>query len=101
MSIPETGTETTRGERLGGEGPVRVTARSPQVGRRSGGGPGFLRAGEFLVLVAVALGVLIAAAIADDFGAARAWTLVTVLGAAYIVSRGLAKLGRGRDDEDL
>ena len=44
------------------------------------------------------LAVLIAAAVADDFGAGAAWTLVTVLGAAYILSRGLAKYERPAED---
>ena len=47
------------------------------------------------MLVAFSLAVLIAAAFAGNFGAARAWTLVTVLGAAYILSRGLSRFGRG------
>ena len=45
--------------------------------------------------------ILIAAAISDSLGDVRAWTLVTVVAAAYIVSRGLAKAGSrysGADD---
>jgi hypothetical protein len=83
--------QSTEG-RLGGEGPVRVTARRPTTEGR--GTPDLLRATELIVLVALTLAVLIAAAFAGNFGAARAWTLVTVLGAAYILSRGLARLGR-------
>jgi hypothetical protein len=93
-------TQTGGESRLGGDGPVRVTARSPASGRRAGG-PGFVRSSEFLVLVLLTLALLIASAVADNFDAARAWTLVAVLGAAYILSRGLAKLGRARDGEDL
>jgi hypothetical protein len=45
--------------------------------------------------------ILIAAAVSDSLGDVRAWTLVTVVAAAYIVSRGLAKAGSsytGGDD---
>jgi hypothetical protein len=93
-------TQTGSESRLGGDGPVRVTARSTTTGRR-GGSPGFLRSSEFLVLIALTIALLIASAIADNFDAARAWTLVTILGAAYILSRGLSKLGRARDGDDL
>jgi len=37
--------------------------------------------------------ILIAAAVSDSLGDVRAWTLVTVVAAAYIISRGLAKAG--------
>jgi hypothetical protein len=39
--------------------------------------------------------ILIAAAASDSFDDNRAWTLVTIIGAAYIISRGLAKSGTG------
>jgi hypothetical protein len=45
-----------------------------------------------LLLIAV---LLISAAASDSFDDNRAWTLVTVIGAAYILSRGLAKSGTG------
>jgi hypothetical protein len=37
--------------------------------------------------------ILIAAAVSDSLGDVRAWTLVTAVAAAYIISRGLAKSG--------
>ena len=43
-----------------------------------------------IVLVVISLAVLLAAQIDDGFGAHRAWLYVTILGAAYILSRGLA-----------
>ena len=43
-----------------------------------------------IVLAVLSLAVLIAAQIDDGFGAHRAWLYVTILGAAYILSRGLA-----------
>jgi hypothetical protein len=93
--------ETDRPLRLGGDGPVRISARSgqsPDRGGRGGGIPSFLRGSEFLVLVAAVLAVLIATAFADNLDAGRAWTLVTVLASAYILSRGIAKLGRHSDE---
>ena len=47
-----------------------------------------------LVLIAA---ILIAAAVSDSFDDVRAWTLVTLVGAAYIVSRGIAKSGTDHD----
>ena len=89
--------------RFGTEGPVRVTASRSAAGRTGTGpaGVGFLRTSEFLVMAVLSLAILIAGAVADAFDAKGAWTLVAVLGAAYILSRGLAKLGRGRDDDGV
>lgn len=66
----------------------------PQGNRGSRRKP-FFATSEFLVLLASIAAVVIAAAVSNDFGAQRAWTLVTVLAAAYIVSRGLSKINRG------
>ena len=85
--------ETDRQERLGGDAPVRISARSTANGAdapRPGHVPAFARSIEFVVFVVAVIVVLVAAAVADGFGAERAWTLVTVLAAAYIVSRGLS-----------
>jgi hypothetical protein len=43
---------------------------------------------------------LIAAAVADNFDAPRAWVIVGFVAAAYIVSRGLAKAGSAHRDAD-
>jgi hypothetical protein len=58
------------------------------------------RTTEFGVFVVVALGNLLAAALAgggdgrdDTFRADRAWFYITLLAIAYILSRGLAKIG--------
>lgn len=48
---------------------------------------------ELLVLGLLTVLLLIAAQVDDGFGARSVWLYVTILGAAYIVSRGLAKLG--------
>jgi hypothetical protein len=50
---------------------------------------------EFAAMVVLIVAILIAAAISDSLNDIRAWTLVTVIGAAYIVSRGIAKAGTG------
>ncbi len=47
-----------------------------------------------IVLIVLSLAILLAAQIDDGFGAHRAWLYVTILGAAYIVSRGLARNDR-------
>lgn len=43
-----------------------------------------------IVLALLSVLILIAAQIDDGFGAPSAWLYVTILGAAYILSRGLA-----------
>jgi hypothetical protein len=59
---------------------------------------------EFWAMLLLIVAILIAAAISDSLNDIRAWTLVAIIGAAYILSRGLAKggadhatfVGRGR-----
>jgi hypothetical protein len=48
---------------------------------------------EFWAMVVVIASTLIAAAVANNFGAPRAWLIVGVVATGYIVSRGLAKAG--------
>jgi hypothetical protein len=48
---------------------------------------------EFWAMLILIAAVLIAAAVSDSLDDVRAWTLVTIIGAAYILSRGLAKGG--------
>jgi uncharacterized membrane protein AbrB (regulator of aidB expression) len=48
---------------------------------------------EFWAMVLLIVAVLIGAAISDTLDDRRAWLLVTIIGAAYIVSRGIAKAG--------
>jgi di/tricarboxylate transporter len=55
----------------------------------------FFLTSEFLTLVAAVAAVAIAAAVADNLEAPRAWTLIAILCGSYIVSRGLSKIGRG------
>jgi hypothetical protein len=65
------------------------------------------KATEFWVMVVVGIALLIAAAVTDSgpdnqgFSAEDAWRYVTALAVAYILSRGLTKLGgHERDDHD-
>ena len=50
---------------------------------------------EFWAMVGLIAAVLIASAISDSLDDVRAWTLATVIGTGYIVSRGIAKAGTG------
>ena len=59
-----------------------------------------LKTTEFWAMGGVIAAILIAAAISDSLGDVRAWTLVTVVAAAYIVSRGLAKAGSRYSGDD-
>jgi hypothetical protein len=66
---------------------------------------------EFYAMIAVIVGILVAAwyvgrnDLADAFTAQQAWLYVSIVAAAYIISRGLAKSGSrkpvSRDDDDL
>jgi hypothetical protein len=85
---------------VAGESSVRVRTARP-AGSGGAGGPGrSFRTAEFATLAVVVVAILIAALIADGFSAAEAWRDVTIVAAAYIVSRGLAKLGRQSDADD-
>jgi hypothetical protein len=52
---------------------------------------------EFWAMIVLIAGILIAAASAETLDARRAWLYVAIVGAAYIVSRGLAKAGSFHD----
>jgi len=71
--------------------------------------PAFLTT-EFISYVVVTLLVLIASAIISDssgrgntdyFRADEAFTLITALTVGYMLSRGIAKAGRQRDQDDF
>lgn len=86
------------------EDSIRVTAGRPVRGQDEGGrtparrgGGGLPVPSEAIVLGLLVLALLIASAVADTFQATAAWGFVTVLGAAYILSRGLVKRGHGDD----
>ena len=82
--------QTTRGypqhEQRGGWGGDNQSRRRPKP---------FFATSEFMTMLAVIAAIAIAAAVAEDFDAPRAWTLITIAAGAYIISRGLSKIGRG------
>jgi len=51
-------------------------------------------------MVGLIAAILIASAVSDSLDDIRAWTLVTVIGAAYILSRGIAKAGTSHSARD-
>jgi hypothetical protein len=62
---------------------------------------------EFWAMIALVAGILISAALikggddgTDQFIAKQAWLYVSILGAGYFVSRGLAKSGSYEPDQD-
>ena len=55
---------------------------------------------EFWAMVGIIAATLIAAAVADNFDAPRAWLIVGVVATGYIVSRGLAKAGNSHHEGD-
>jgi hypothetical protein len=50
-------------------------------------------------MIGVIGATLIAAAVADNFDAPRAWLIVGMVATGYIVSRGVAKAGSSHRDE--
>ncbi len=58
---------------------------------------------EFFLMLATIAAVIVAGYASDDsLDVARIWTLVTVLAAAYMISRGLAKAGSyEREDREV
>ena len=79
------------------QGSVRAGAQT--TGRSRTGKPFFLMS-EFLTFVALTVALAIAASVDDNLRAELIWPLITLLGFAYILSRGLAKRG-GSDTSDL
>ena len=51
-------------------------------------------------MLGIVLAILIASAVADNFDAPRAWTLVAAVASAYMLARGLAKSGSRHIDTD-
>jgi hypothetical protein len=82
-------THEPQAERLGGEAPIRISARD----HANGSAPTRRRVSvlepELLLLAAAVIALLVVAAVDSGFGAERAWTLITVLAAAYMLRRRL------------
>jgi hypothetical protein len=86
--------DTTQQRHFGGDGGSGGGWGMPAHQRHSREKPFFLTS-EFITAITALVALFIAAAVANDFGAERVWTLATVVLAAYIISRGLSKAGRG------
>ncbi len=56
---------------------------------------------EFWAYLAAVVAVLIAGLASDEFDANRVWLFVTILTAAYVLSRGFAKSGTGREETGI
>ena len=54
---------------------------------------------ELLAFLLVGIGILVAAWYTDNLDANRAWGYVTAVTIGYLVSRGLAKAGKGTYDD--
>jgi hypothetical protein len=55
---------------------------------------------ELMTMVGAVVAILIASAVADNFDAPRAWTLVAIVASSYMVARGLAKSGSRHVESD-
>jgi hypothetical protein len=76
--------------------PVSRSARTRGAETRSS-----WKTSELLIFLLLAAGIFIAAEhIGGAFPAQRAWLYVTILGSAYMISRGLAKSGSRASEED-
>lgn len=90
---------------------VQRAARTPDTGdgRRAGRVEtrDFSRTSEFWMVVVVGVAILIAGSVvgangddADVFRADKVWLYLTILAAAYVVSRGMAKSGAAATETD-
>lgn len=76
------------------EDSIRVSPGRPVGGGRSSAARDLDRQPLSLIVLAVlSVAILLAAQIDEGFVAHRAWLYVTILGAAFIISRGLAGHG--------
>ena len=55
---------------------------------------------ELLTLIVAAIGLLVTALSSDSFGPREAWRLGIALAVGYMLSRGIAKAGKGTYDDD-
>ena len=77
------------------------------VGERNHETKASFKTTEFWAMIALVVGILISAAVikggddgTDQFIAKQAWLYVSILGAGYFISRGLAKSGSYEPDAD-
>jgi hypothetical protein len=73
---------------------VRSTEASTRATRRvSTETKAAVKTTELIAFVVVAIAILVASQVADDFAAKDAWFYVALLTIGYMISRGLAKSG--------
>jgi uncharacterized membrane protein YcjF (UPF0283 family) len=85
----------------------RRTGIRAAIGERNHETKASFKTTEFWAMIVLVLGILISAAVinggdngTDEFIARNAWLYVSILGAGYFVSRGLAKSGSYEPDRD-
>ena len=77
----------------------RVRTNPPRTVTHDETKPSF-KTSELMTMLGIVVAILIASAVADNFDAPRAWTLVAIVASAYMVARGLAKSGSRHIDTD-
>ena len=94
-------TDATRGT------PPRTEGMRARITERNHETKAALKTTEFWTMIVLAVTILVSAALihggdngTDEFIAKQAWLYVSILGAAYFVSRGLAKSGSYEPDAD-
>ena len=82
-------TGATHGDQLGTRpsGVVRTARRLTTETKQA------FKTTEFWAMLGAIVAILIAGAVDDGLGARNAWLYVTIVAAAYMISRGLAKSG--------
>jgi uncharacterized membrane protein AbrB (regulator of aidB expression) len=78
-----------------------MEASQPRITRREETKASFLTT-EFWAMIGGIVAILVAAKVADNFDAPRAWTLLAAVVIGYMICRGLAKSGsahRHRDND--
>jgi hypothetical protein len=77
----------------------RVRTSAPRTVTHDETKPAF-KTTELMTMLGIVVAILIASAVADNFDAPRAWTLVAVVASAYMIARGLAKSGSRHVETD-
>ena len=77
-----------------GEGASRFAKQHLRTGETKE----FFKTSEFFLTIIGAIALIIGAAVQDTFDAREMWRLFTVLFAAYIISRGIAKAGSSKKE---
>ena len=85
----------------------RATGLRARVAERNHETKAAIKTTEFWAMVALVVSILVSAALikggdngTDEFIARHAWLYVSILGAGYFISRGLAKSGSYEPDSD-